>query len=309
MVDDRSVITSRDLPAAARVVAAFSSRSLSPAAAGFVRELVAAAAPASAGRAKALLFAAGRLAGFCERLGLGLEPSVLLAGSTVERFILEGCRDVSPATRRTLRTNLRALARALERYPEPASIPLGRERAKQPYTDTEIAGYLRLAEAQSTVARRMRASALVCLGAGAGVIGSELLHVRGSDIAARQGGVIVTVAGARARSVPVLARYHKPLLEAAAMAGERFLLGGAQPGRHNLTDRLVALLSSDSSLPRLQSGRLRSTWLSQCARQIGLGAFMQAAGITCSQRLGDLVARLPAATETELITLLGGQGP
>jgi hypothetical protein len=33
---------------------------------------------------------------------------------------------------------------------------------------------------------------------------------------------------------------------------------------------------------------------------------MQAAGINCSQRLGDLAAQLPQATEHELITLLGG---
>jgi hypothetical protein len=46
----------------------------------------------------------------------------------------------------------------------------------------------------------------------------------------------------------------------------------------------------------------------ECARQIGLGAFMQAAGIRCSQRLGDLAAQLPAATEAELVARLGG-GP
>ena len=33
---------------------------------------------------------------------------------------------------------------------------------------------------------------------------------------------------------------------------------------------------------------------------------MQAAGICCSQRLGDLIAQLPA-TEPELIARLGGQ--
>ena len=37
-----------------------------------------------------------------------------------------------------------------------------------------------------------------------------------------------------------------------------------------------------------------------------LRAFMQAAGITCSQRLGDLAAQLPAAAENELVALLGG---
>lgn len=290
---------------ASAVIAAYGPPSLSGAAAGFARVVAARAAPTTSARAKALLFAAGRLACFCERAGLELEPSVVLAEAVIERFVLCGCEGMAPATRRTLRTNLRALARALERYPPPVPIPLSRERAKQPYTDVEIAGYLRLAAAQSTVARRTRASVLVCLGAGAGVIGSELLHVRGSDISERSGGVIVLVSGARARPVPVLSRYQQPLLEAAAMAGERFVLGGVAPGRHNVTDRLSALLSTDSCLPRLQAGRLRSTWLSACACQIGLGMFMQAAGITCSQRLGDLAAALPAATETELIALLG----
>jgi hypothetical protein len=32
---------------------------------------------------------------------------------------------------------------------------------------------------------------------------------------------------------------------------------------------------------------------------------MQAAGVSCSQRLGDLTAQLPQATEHELVALLG----
>lgn len=291
------------------VIAAYAPRSLSVPAAGLARGLVAAAGPQTPGRAKALLFAAGRLAVFAESVGLELEPSLVLAEATIERFVAVGCRDLCPASRRTLRTNLRALARAWELYPPPAPIPLGRERAKRPYTQAQIDGFLRLADVQSTEARRMRASALVCLGAGAGVIGAELRHLRGSDVLQRTGGVIVKIGGARARSVPVLARYHARLLLAARFAGDRLIIGGRSPGRRNVTDRLVALLSTDSSLPRLQAGRLRSTWLCECARQIGLGVFMQAAGITCSQRLGDLAAQLPTPGEAELIRLLGGQGP
>jgi hypothetical protein len=83
------------------------------------------------------------------------------------------------------------------------------------------------------------------------------------------------------------------------------VIGGRDPARRNVTDSLCAALSTDSSLPRLQTGRLRSTWLVECARAIGLGPFMHAAGITCSQRLGDLAATLPAVSETELIALLG----
>jgi integrase len=307
MIGDRSPITSQSVPAAgaAGVIAAYAPCSLSVSAAGFARAVVAQAGPVPAGRAKALLFAAGRLAAFAEQVGLGLDEG-LLSGAVIERFVLVGCSGVSAATRRTLRTNLRSLARTLERYPQPSPVPLVRERAKAPYSPAEIAGYLRLCDAQATQARRLRASALVCLGAGAGVIAGELRHVRGSDIIKRSGGVIVKVGGSRSRAVPALERCHGRLLEAAAFAGERYVIGGRDPDRRNVTDTLSALLSTDVSLPRLQAGRLRSTWLVECARRIGLHAFMHAAGISCSQRLGDLTAQLPAVSEDELVVLLGG---
>lgn len=291
--------------AVTRAIAGYAPGSVSVRAATFAREVVAAAAPARPGRAKALLFAASRLARFAEQVGLGLDDA-LLSDAVIERFILVGCAGVSAATRRTLRTNLRALARALESYPQPASVRLARERAKAPYSQAEIDAYLHLAACQSTQARRMRATALVCLGAGAGVVAAELRALRGADVVCRAGGVLVLISGRRARSVPVLARYQQPLAQAAQFAGERLIVGGRQPGRRNITDELCAALSADSSLPRLQSGRLRSTWLVQCAERIGLRAFMQAAGIRCSQRLGDLTGQLPAATETELVALLGG---
>jgi integrase len=293
---------------AALAVAAYAPTSLSAEPARFARTVVARAAPGTPARAKALLFAAGRLAAFGESVGLGVSAAVLLHPSVIERFIVAGCGAVSPATRRTLRTNLRALARAHEAHPQPAPVPLSRERAKAPYSDSEIAGYVALAAAQSTVARRMRASALICLGAGAGIVGSELRHLRGEDVVERSGGLVVVVAGRRARAVPVLARFHEPLSAAAAFTGGRYLVGGRDPQRRNLTDALTATLCADAGLPRLEGGRLRATWLVCCARLIGLSAFMHAAGITCSQRLGDLAARLPGPDERELVALLGGAG-
>ncbi len=289
---------------AAEAIARYAPRSLTPAAAGFARRVVARAAPVTPARAKALLFAASRLAAFAEEVGVGLEQA-LLCGAVIERFIVVGCPGMSPATRRTLRTNLRSLARSIERYPQPSPVPLVRERAKAPYSEAEIDGYLRLAAAQSTGRRRMRASALVCLGAGTGVIAGDLRHVRGTDVVERAGGVLVLVWGRRARSVPVLDRYHEPLRSAAQFAGERLICGGREPGRRNVTDELCRVLSVDGSLPRLEPGRLRSTWLVACAERIGLGAFMQAAGIHCTPRRGDLAAQLPAATEQELVALLG----
>jgi hypothetical protein len=59
-------------------------------------------------------------------------------------------------------------------------------------------------------------------------------------------------------------------------------------------------------LGRLDAGRLRATWLTTCAEAIGLSSFMAAAGLTCSQRLGDLVAWAPPRREAQTVALLGG---
>ena len=83
---------------------------------------------------------------------------------------------------------------------------------------------------------------------------------------------------------------------------------GGSPSRRNLSEALNAALSGDPSLPRLEPGRLRSTWLCECAQLVGLRAFMEAAGLRCSQRLGDLVAELPRVEEETAVALLGGGG-
>jgi hypothetical protein len=81
--------------------------------------------------------------------------------------------------------------------------------------------------------------------------------------------------------------------------------GGTGPGRRNLTNPLVAALDGGGGLPRLDTSRLRATWLRDCADQFGLAAFMRAAGISCSQRLGDLVAGLEPGSEEQAVRLLG----
>ena len=120
----------------------------------------------------------------------------------------------------------------------------------------------------------MRAAGLVCLGAGAGLIRGDLRDVRGSDVACRSGGVVVTVRGARPRTVPVLARYHARLLAAARFAGTGLICGGADPGRRNITNPLITALDGGTGLPRLDTSRLRATWLADCAELLGLATFM-----------------------------------
>jgi hypothetical protein len=278
--------------------------SVSPQAAVFARAVITVTAPAGRERAKNLLWAAGKLADWALPLGLEAVPEVLLHPSVTERFT-RCAPGLSDAARRTLRTNLRFTGRRVVPQLYPQDLPLPRDRANAPYSAAEISGYLALADAQPTRERRMRASGLVCLGAGAGLIRADLREVRGTDVITRSGGVIVAVRGQRARPVPVLDRYHARLLAAARSAGDGLVLCGTDPGRRNLTNQLVSALSGGSGLPRLDTSRLRATWLQDCADLLGLATFMHAAGITCSQRLGDLIAGLEPAGEDVAVQLLG----
>jgi integrase len=281
---------------------------VSPPAAAFARGVVARTAPPGRERAKNLLWAAGKLADY--GLGLGLEPvpEVLLHPSTAERFT-RCAPGLSGAARRTLRTNLRFIGRRVVPQLYPADLPLPRERAKAPYSAAEISGFLALADAQPTAERRIRAAGLVCLGAGAGLIRGDLRDVRGSDVACRSGGVIVQVRGPRARAVPVLARYQARLLAAAGFAAAGLVCGGTETSRRNITCPLVAALDGGGGLPRLDTSRLRATWLAGCGELLGLATFMRAAGISCSQRLGDLVAGLEPGSEEQAVRLLGATRP
>jgi integrase len=278
--------------------------SVSVEAAAFARDVIAQVVPQRRERAKNLLWAAGKLADYAIGLGLDPVPEVLLHPSVTERFTrcAPGLSDVA---RRTLRTNLRFIGRRVVPQLYPADAPLPRERSKQPYSPAQIAGFLALADAQPTAARRMRAAGLVCLGAGAGLIRGDLRDVRGGDVTCRSGGVIVTVRGARPRTVPVLARYHERLLAAARSAGTGLVCGGADPGRRNITNPLITALDGGTGLPRLDTSRLRATWLAEAAGLLGLATFMTAAGISCSQRLGDLIAGLEPAGEADAVRLLG----
>jgi integrase len=277
---------------------------VSPEAAAFARDVITQVAPAGRERAKNLLWAAGKLADYAIGLGLDAVPEVVLHPSVAERFT-RCAPGLSGAARRTLRTNLRFIGRRVVPQLYPADLPLPRERAKEPYSPAEIGGLLALADAQPAMGRRMRAAGLVCLGAGAGLIRGDLRDARGTDVACRSGGVVVTVRGTRPRVVPVLARYHAPLLAAARFAGAGLICGGTGPDRRNLTNHLVTALDGGGGLPRLDTSRLRATWLADCAGLLGLATFMHAAGISCSQRLGDLVAGLEPGGEAAAVALLG----
>jgi hypothetical protein len=126
---------------------------VSPPAAAFARDVITAAGPGGQERAKTLLWAAGKLAGYPASPGLGLAPAVVLHPSVAGRFT-RCAPGLSPVARRTLRTSLRFIGRQVVPQLYPSDLPLPRERSGQPYSPAEISGYLALADAQPTTGRR-----------------------------------------------------------------------------------------------------------------------------------------------------------
>jgi integrase len=283
----------------------WSPRGVEQAAASFALLVVAMAEPSSPARARSLLWAASRLCDFALGCGLEPEPAVVLSRPVIERFIIVATAHRSRAARRTLRSNLFFLAKRVLVL-DPPPVPLGREASQAPYSQAEIAGYLSLADNQPTPARAMKASGLIALGAGAGLVGADLRLVTGLDVHARSGGVVVEVRGLHPRVVPVRAEMAERAMRSARFAGGAFIVGGAEPNRRNITSRLIASLAGGPDLERLSLARLRATWVARCAAGIGLPAFMAAAGVHCSQRLGEVVGLLDPGSEEEAVALLGG---
>lgn len=287
----------------AEVISGYQPTLISAAASDFARAVTARVGPASVSRAKALLFATGRLGAFAEARGAELGTEGVINLAMIERFMAGGTGQLCAASARTVRSNLLFLLGALS--PEPRPARLSRERARPGYTGAEIASYLALADAQRSEDRRHRAVGLIALGAGAGLVGRDLRGVRGIDVHRRSGGLVVEVDGPWACTVPVLGAYHDRLGEAGAYFGSRYVVGGKEPNRRNITTALIASLSKGTDLARLEIPRLRATWLATVAGRIGLGAFMAAAGISCSQRLGDVARGLGPLSEAQAVALLG----
>lgn len=296
-----------DDPEVVAQIGAWRARGVGAEAAAFARAVVGAAAPVSAVRARCLLWACSRLGAWA--ISVGLEPvaEVLLHPSVIERYVIVGMAADSEPSRRTARTNLRFVARRAGVAQPPLPRSLRRNRAKAPYSPSEVAAWLALAATQPTAARRHCFGGLLCLGLGAGLEGAELRGVRGRDVISRSGGVVVVVGGRRSRAVPVAASYQATLLASAAFVGDGFLCGGASPTRKNLTTDLVSRVSGGTDLGRLDVGRLRSTWLATHLVDLGLAALFQAAGVVCSQRLGDLARQLPRLDEPTLVSVLGSR--
>ena len=293
-------------PEAAGYIASWRPSSVTPQAAAFARQVVAEAGAAGRERAKNLLWAAGRLADWAIGLGLDPVPEVLLHPSVIERFTAHAPGltggDAADAAHQPAVPGPRGGPAACPGGR--AAAPRARQGALQPRARSTATSPWPTRSRPS--ARRMRAAGLVCLAAGAGLIrvrpARRPRHRHLLPVRRRHRRRSAAAGRGRCRCWPATT---SPLLGLGAFAGSGLVTGGTDPARQNVTNPLARSLAGGTGLPRLDTSRLRATWLADCAQLLGLATFMHAAGITCSQRLGDITATLEPGSEEQAVTLLG----
>lgn len=270
-----------------------------------VAEVVAASTSAPSNTAKYLSHVSD-FAAWAYEQGVPLAPNHLLDPEVIERYIAVGMPGARDSTRATRRAILRRISRRCASPPQDLPLPIAYRRLRPPYGPDDVQGLMGLANAQPTPSRHRTLAAILHLGLGCGVASRDLGWVRGKDIERLPDGAVrVTVSGGtRPRSVIALQGHEDSLLDLAGLAREELLIGGRVRGRRNITRGPLDRVVGGEDLPRLETARLRSTWLLTHLRaRTPLPALMTAAGLTTVRPLEDLLHHCPVDADAARIAL------
>jgi len=261
---------------------------------------------ASAANAAKYLSHLSDFAAWAHEQGVPLALETLLYADVIERYIAVGMPGARDSTRATRRAILRRVARHCASPPQELPLPIAYRRVRPPYSPEEVQGLLALASAQPTQSRRRTLRAILHLGLGCGIASRDLAWVRGQDVEQLpDGAVSVTVSGGtRPRNVVALRAHEGALLELTRITSSGLLIGGGVRGRRNVTRGPLDRVVGGEDLPRLETARLRSTWLlAHLQARTPLPALMAAAGLTTVRPLEDLLHHCPADVAAARVAL------
>jgi integrase len=195
--------------------------------------------------------------------GLPGSAACLLDYDVIEAFCVAGLRGRASSTRGTYRSVLYALAGEVSGPPSCRATPFAGAKAPPPYSREERTELMSVARAQRGPVKRASALAMVWSGIGAGLRPGEMAALRGTDVTAAGGTVVVHVTGPVPRMVPVTGRYGPLLAELACGAGDGFVF---RPGRaardyKNFVTGFAGRLVADPAAPRLSMGRCRASFI------------------------------------------------
>ena len=270
---------------------------------GVVRDWVAVATPPSATVARRLLLRTAGLAVWAHReIGTAAAATVLVPENVAYWADVVCAR--RPATwRRDARRSLEWVGRAANPggWPPP-TMPGGRRDVRPPYAERAEATW-RLAAMVAMRGGRSGHGWVVCAALGAGLRGPEIATARAADLSELDGRLVVRVAGAHPRHVPIRRPYLE-LAERVADVGSGRLIGCTdRNGVHRIVESLGLSGGECLSLPRC-----RNTWLAaHLAAGTPLGALRRLAGPVSMNTLDALLVAIAATLDHNAALALGSR--
>ncbi|CAL8979492.1 hypothetical protein CELL_03201 [Cellulomonas sp. T2.31MG-18] len=186
--------------------------------------------------------------------------------------------------------------------PKPPSRP---RRVTPPYSPDELRR-LEEAVARNSGLPAVNGEAVLVLGLGAGLSGTDLLvrTTQCEDLGDK--GIVIEVAG---RRVPVLERYESRLRALLASTAPGNLLIGSEATHKNAVNEAVARVQIPQGAPALEPGRLRATWIvSHLASGVRVPELMRAAGLVSMTSISDLARFVPALDDDRATAMLRQSG-
>jgi integrase len=226
------------------------------------------------------------LAVWADVKGVPLELAVLFDPETIDRYIREGCSQLTIGTRMNYRSQLWKFGEAVigpEHFP-PHPLPLRRSPTNTPYSDDEVTDLVAWSRGLRTLHMRRNAQGLLAIGLGTGLSSQEVSRLAGTDVREEDGLVLVDVIGKHARTVPVLRIWAPRVLELAEESGAKafFLPDRTQITRGHVTAFIGRCSDREEAAFNVQ--RLRITWMvTHLTAGTPLSALVRASGVTPAQ--------------------------
>lgn len=228
----------------------------------------------------------------------GVELSVpsLMRFEVIDEYV----RSLSTSGAATRRSHLRSLARDAN----PAGIPPVPLRyphitVKEPYSEPEMAAIRRVALTQPTPIQRRSMCAVVGLGRGAGLDSRDFRFLTGGDVDDRGGdGIWVEVRGPRPRLVPVRRRWEDLVRVGLDGLGSESLVIGSSASRRNIVAKIVEGATVLGDAPKIEAGRLRTTWLADLlASDVPLTVVMAVSGLRSARTITEILTHLDGGAD------------
>lgn len=259
---------------------------------------VTASRPGSAWTALQSMRYTGQLTAWASAQGLPLNPEIIFTAAQIERFVSTELHALSPAGRATVRSRLRAVARAATTTaawaPDPK--PYARTRPiAPPYTEREVAGFWHAARTQATAHRSRVLLGMLTLGLAAGLRPAEMLTVSAREsIRVHPRDRRLWAVRLDDRVVPVRAAYTTALTDLCRDHPDGPLLGQHRATAKDPMGVLRKGIEIPAWLPPLKLSRLRTTWMvSVLSGDLRISEFMTIAGISSAKTLESIAPYVP----------------